>query len=152
MFHDALKPAVFLDEFQCWFWANTSDRFQVVASQKNAQVNELQRAFSINIKKRKWSNSTWLMFMSRPARAAFKSISLMGCFLASENVRWRNSMGALNVSVSISSEPAAYTYSKVITTKNNMKVEWSTFPPRASSAHCASASEGAYSDKLGRMY
>lgn len=49
------------------------------------------------------------MFMSRPSKAACKLISLMGCFFASENVRWRKRIGAEKVKVSMSSEPAAYT-------------------------------------------
>jgi len=50
------------------------------------------------------------MLMSRPSKAVWRLISLIGCFLASEKVRCRYKMGALNVSVSISSEPAAYTW------------------------------------------
>ena len=53
---------------------------------------------------------TWLMFMSSPSRASLRFISLIGCFFASEKVKCRNKMGALKVSVSMSSEPAAYTW------------------------------------------
>ena len=48
-----------------------------------------------------------LRSMSRPSSAALRLISRMGCFFASETVRWRKRMGALNVRVSMSSEPAA---------------------------------------------
>lgn len=50
------------------------------------------------------------MLMPRPSKAVRRLISLIGCFLASEKVRCRYKMGALNVNVSISSEPAAYTW------------------------------------------
>jgi DNA-directed RNA polymerase alpha subunit len=50
----------------------------------------------------------------------------MGIFLASENVKCRNKTGEEKVKVSISSEAAA-----------------KTLPDLASSAHCASASQGA---------
>ena len=53
---------------------------------------------------------TWLMFMSSPSRASLRFISLIGCFFASEKVKCRNKMGALKVRVSMSSEPAAYTW------------------------------------------
>jgi hypothetical protein len=58
------------------------------------------------------------MFISRPLSASSRRNSWIGIFFASEKVRWRRRIGAWNVSVSMSSDPAAY-----------------TFPARASSAH-----------------
>lgn len=121
MLHDTLEPAIFLYQFQPWFWTNTSDGFQVIASQQNTKVNELQiTSQQKNRLTKRCITRTWLIFISRPSRAASRLISLMGCFLASEKVRWRNSIGELNVRVSISSEPAAYTSSKVNTENNNI--------------------------------
>jgi hypothetical protein len=85
------------------------------------------------------------MSISRPSSAFPRSIWLIGSFFASEKVKWRSRMGELNVSVSMSSEPAANTYPRRIVNRaigaNNTQAR--TLPPRASSAHWASASDGA---------
>lgn len=47
------------------------------------------------------------MVNSRPSKALSRLISEMGAFLASENVRCRSRIGVPNVSVSMSSDPAA---------------------------------------------
>jgi hypothetical protein len=49
------------------------------------------------------------IFISNSSNATFKLISLIGVFFASENVKCRSSSGELNVRVSMSSDPAAYT-------------------------------------------
>lgn len=104
---NALEATVFSDKFERGFGANPSYGFEVVTSQENAQIHKLSQASGESGLKRRVMISAWLIVISRPSRAALRLISLMGCFLASENVRWRKSTGAEKVRVSMSSEPAA---------------------------------------------
>lgn len=59
--------------------------------------------------KGKRNNRTCGIFIPNPSNAFESVTSVIGAFLASEKVRWRKSVGALKVRVSMSSEPAAYT-------------------------------------------
>jgi hypothetical protein len=55
---------------------------------------------------------TWLISICSPSSALARFISDIGVFFASEKVKCRKRIGVLKVSVSISSEPAAYTFHK----------------------------------------
>ena len=107
MLHHRVQRAVLPQELQGRLGPDPLNGLQVVAAEEDAQLDELQYAgMRIGAQDRGWGR-TRSMFISRPSSAFSRLISEMGVLRASEKVRWRYRIGALNVSVSISSEPAA---------------------------------------------
>jgi hypothetical protein len=122
------------DELICGLRADTLDRLEIIASKQKTQINKLRGKYTLTLYTGERKALTWDFVMSRPSSAFFRSTSRIGCFLASEKVRCRYRIGVPNVNVSISSDPAAYTYGTIYkaTVQEN---KHATFPPRASSAH-----------------
>jgi len=106
---DLVQTTILLHQFVSSFRANTLYWFEVIATEQQAQFNKLENKQSEISTRRNICSRTCDIVISSPSRAFLRSTSRMGCFFASENVRWRKRMGVLNVSVSMSSDPAAYT-------------------------------------------
>tara|TARA_R110002003_G_scaffold104_43_gene8582 strand:- start:188 stop:880 length:693 start_codon:yes stop_codon:yes gene_type:complete len=122
----AFEVVVVADEFESGGGANALDGIEVVAAEEDAEVNELVAVTFCVCCRVGDAVLTCSRSMPSPSNTLSRWISTMGSFRCSLKVRCLRRMGVLKVSVSMSSLAAAY-----------------TFPPRASTAHCASASVGA---------
>lgn len=116
---NGLERAMFLDELVSRLGTNTWDGLEVIATAQHAHVDELVRrslGVSLCFATAPWMTPLLLqltssMVISMPVSTSARVITSTGIFLASEKVMWRNRTVELNVSVSMSSDPAAYTYS-----------------------------------------
>jgi len=122
-FDDFLEGLVFADEPEGGAGADAFDGVDVVAAEEDAEVDELWVVLSATVLcvVGGWEGrerGTCSLSISRPSSTLSRWISWIGSLRCSLKVRWRSSTGALKVSVSISSDAAAY-----------------TLPARASTAH-----------------